>query len=68
MDTVVVDGVKIEILFPERGVEELAREIAAAQPKDLLVVPILKGSGGGFHDPGQLPRGDGFFRSRGGSA
>ena len=48
MDTVVVDGVKIEILFPEREiiarVEELAREIAAAQPKDLLVVPILKGS------------------------
>ncbi len=48
MDTVVVDGVKIEILFPEREisvrVEELAREIAATQPKDLLVVPILKGS------------------------
>ncbi len=48
MDTVVVDGVKIEILFPEREisarVEELAREIAAARPKDLLVVPILKGS------------------------
>ncbi len=48
MDTVVVDGVKIEVLFPEREistrVEELAREIAAAQPKNLLVVPILKGS------------------------
>ncbi len=48
MDTVVVDGVKIEILFPEREivarVEELAHEIAAARPKDLLVVPILKGS------------------------
>ncbi len=48
MNTVIVDGVKIEVLFPEREigarVEELAREIAAAQPENLLVVPILKGS------------------------
>ncbi len=48
MAQVVVDGVTIEVLFSERKiaarVEELAEEIAAANPKDLLVVPVLKGS------------------------
>ena len=48
MDTVVVDDVKIEVLFSEAEiagrVAELAREIASARPERLLVVPILKGS------------------------
>jgi len=48
MARVVVNGVTIEVLFSERKiaarVEELAEEIAACDPKRLLVVPILKGS------------------------
>ncbi len=39
---------KVEVLFSEKVIDlrvtELAAEIAAAQPKDLLVVAILKGS------------------------
>ena len=39
---------QVKVLFDERMIAErtdaLAREIAAAQPKDLLVVAILKGS------------------------
>src|SRR5580700_3574342 len=39
---------QVKVLFDERTIaertEELAREIAAAKPKDLLVVAILKGS------------------------
>ena len=38
----------VEVLFPEKVIAErvttLAAEIAAAKPKDLLVVAILKGS------------------------
>ncbi len=48
MKTVSVDGVKIEVLFSERKIcarlEEMAHDIAAAKPENLLVVPILKGS------------------------
>ena len=39
---------QVKVLYDERTIaertEELAREIAAAKPKDLLVVAILKGS------------------------
>ena len=39
---------QVKVLFDERSIAErteaLAREIAAAKPKDLLVVAILKGS------------------------
>ena len=39
---------KVEVLFPEEQIAErvttLAAEIAAAEPKDLLVVAVLKGS------------------------
>ena len=39
---------RVRILFDEAAIarrnEEMAREIAAAEPKDLLVVAILKGS------------------------
>src|ERR1700727_2001774 len=39
---------QVKVLYDERTIaqrtEELAREIAATQPKDLLVVAILKGS------------------------
>ena len=48
MNTVEVDGVRIEVLFSERKIcariEEMAQDIAAAKPRNLLVVPILKGS------------------------
>ena len=39
---------QVKVLYDERAIAErteaLAREIAAAEPKDLLVVAILKGS------------------------
>ena len=39
---------QVKVLYDERTIaertESLAREIAAAKPKDLLVVAILKGS------------------------
>ncbi len=41
-------GISIRILFDERAIaqriDEMARAIAAAQPRDLLVVAVLKGS------------------------
>ena len=69
MDRVVVNGVTIEVLFPEAEirarVKEMAREIASAKPRDLLVVPILKGSFifaadllRAFYDAGLLPEVD----------
>ncbi len=69
MDRVVVNGVTIEVLFPEAEirarVKEMAREIAAARPRELLVVPILKGSFifaadllRAFYDAGLLPEVD----------
>jgi hypoxanthine phosphoribosyltransferase len=43
-----IDGHKIAVLFPETEIaariETIAAEIAAKKPRNLLVVPILKGS------------------------
>lgn len=43
-----IDGYQIDVLFPETEIADrmmsLATEIAARKPKNLLVIPILKGS------------------------
>jgi hypoxanthine phosphoribosyltransferase len=48
MTTITIDGHQIAVLFPEAEIaariESIAAEIAAWTPKNLLVVPILKGS------------------------
>jgi len=48
MTTLTIDGHQIAVLFPESEIaariEAIAGEIAAREPKRLLVVPILKGS------------------------
>ena len=47
-DIIRLDGERIRVLFDERRIAErvleLAGEVAASDPQDLLVVPILKGS------------------------
>jgi hypoxanthine phosphoribosyltransferase len=48
MPTVKIDGHLISVLFSEqeiaKQIERLAEEIAASEPRRLLIVPILKGS------------------------
>jgi hypoxanthine phosphoribosyltransferase len=48
MSTIKIDGHRIDVLFTETQIAErikvLAQEIAATQPKNLLVIPVLKGS------------------------
>ena len=48
MSDITIDGHRISVLFSEadiaKRIEALAREIAARKPKNLLVVPVLKGS------------------------
>lgn len=48
MSEIVIDGHRIAVLYPEdeiaARIKVLAREVAARKPKDLLVVPVLKGS------------------------
>jgi hypoxanthine phosphoribosyltransferase len=48
MSTITIDGHRIDVLFSETQIAErikvLAHEIAATKPKNLLVIPVLKGS------------------------
>ena len=48
MSDITIDGHRISVLFSEADIAKritvLAREIAARKPKNLLVVPVLKGS------------------------
>ncbi len=48
MTDIIIDGHRISVLFPEAEIAAriavLAHEIAARKPKNLLVVPVLKGS------------------------
>jgi len=48
MSTLIIDGHEISVLFPEADIaariEVIAADIAARHPKNLLVVPVLKGS------------------------
>jgi hypoxanthine phosphoribosyltransferase len=48
MSSITIDGHRIDVLFSETQIAErikgLAAEIAATKPKNLLVVPVLKGS------------------------
>jgi hypoxanthine phosphoribosyltransferase len=48
MTDITIDGHRISVLFPEAEIAAriavLAREIAARKPKNLLVIPVLKGS------------------------
>lgn len=48
MSEIVIDGHRIAVLYPAEEIaariKVLAAEVAARKPKDLLVVPVLKGS------------------------
>ena len=48
MSEIVIDGHRIAVLYPEEQIaariKVLAQEVATRNPKDLLVVPVLKGS------------------------
>ena len=48
MSSITIDGHRISVLFSEAEIAKritvLAQEIAARKPKNLLVIPVLKGS------------------------
>ncbi len=48
MSEIVIDGYRIGVLFSEEAIAErvtqIAKDIAARKPANLLVVPVLKGS------------------------